>query len=358
MAKRRLMRHLLRLTACTLLFATLFTIGRSARAGEKYTMKFCWVDPLDPMKQSTSAYAVTLKSEVERLSGGRIQVELYPAAQLGDQRSCIEQIAKGTLEGCNISSGVLASLYYDKLSIVDMPFLFSSREHAARALDVRQPLIKGMVEECAAETGIRILNLAPFGPRHITNNKRPIRTPDDMKGLKIRTMEIIPHMKLMQALGATPTPIPFIELYTSLQTGVVDGQENPLQNIEVQRFYQVQKYLTISNHVIGIGGNLISEKWFKSLPDDLKVAVVEGDRVAQLVYNGFGALLDAMGTDSLVKHGMEVYRPTAEELEQFKAVSIPFVREYMEEELGKEFVEQFMTLVEQTRESFVKEALE
>lgn len=351
------MRVAIGLALCLLVVVFAGVAGKAAQAGEKYTMKFCWVDPLDPTKQSTSAYAVTLKSELERLSGGRIQVELYPAAQLGDQRSCIEQISKGTLEGANISSGVLASLYYDKLSIVDMPFLFTSREHAARALDVRQPLIQAMVKECAEETGIRILNLAPFGPRHITNNKRPIRNPDDMKGLKIRTMEIIPHMRLMESLGATPTPIPFIELYTSLQTGVVDGQENPLQNIEVQRFYQVQKYLTISNHVIGIGGNLISEKWYQSLPDDLKAAVIEADRVAQLTYNGFGALLDTLGAETLTKQGMEVYNPTPEEIEQFKAVSVPFVREYMEGELGKEFVADFLKLVEDTHKTFMAEAL-
>ncbi len=340
-----------------LVVAALCLVAVSALAGEKIVLKFAWADPVDPMKQSTSAYAATFKSELERLSAGRIQVELYPAGQLGDQRSSVEQIAKGTLEMCNISVGVLASLYYDKLGIVDMPFLFDSRAQAARALDVRQPFIRKMVDECIEETGIRILNLAPFGPRHLTNNKRPVHSPADMKGLKIRTMEVIPHMKLMESLGANPTPIPFLELYTSLQTGVVDGQENPLQAVDVMKFYQVQKYVTITNHVMGIGGNLINEKFYQALPEDLKVALVEADRVGQLVYNGMGALLDALATDTLVnKYGMEMYVPTPAEMQEFRSASVPYVRGFMEQELGKEFVEDFLKLVESTRRSFVDEA--
>ena len=341
-----------------LVVATVLAFAVVGAAGEKIILKYSWADPADPMKQSTSAYAVTFKSELERLSGGRIQVDLYPAGQLGDQRSSVEQVSKGTIEMANISSGVLASLYFDKLGIVDMPFLFTSREHAARTLDVRQPLIKKLVDECIEETGIRIINLAPFGPRHITNNKRVIRNPEDMKGIKIRTMEVIPHMKLMQALGATPTPIPILELYTSLQTGVVDGQENPLQMIDVMKFYQVQKYVTISNHVMGIGGNLLNEKFYQSLPDDLKIALVEADRVGQLVYNGMGALLDAMATEIIHKQGMEMYVPTAEEIQQFRDIAIPSVKEFMEEDLGKEFVDDFLELVEEAHKTIEAEALQ
>ena len=334
-----------------------FAFLPAALSGEKITLKFSWSDPLDPMKQSVSAYAVTFKSELERLSGGRIEVELYPANQLGDQKSCIEQVSKGTQDITHTGSGVMASLYYDKLGIVDMPFLFDSREHAARALDLRNPIIAEMNSELIGETGVRILALVPFAPRHITNNKRPIRSPADMRGLKIRTMEIIPHMKLMESLGASPTPIPYIELYTSLQTNVVDGQENPLQNIEIQRFYQVQKSLTITGHVMGVGGTYMNQKRYETLPDDLKVALIEAHRVAEQSINGMGNMLDLVGIENLAKQGMQIHTPTQEEAEEFRKIAVPYVREYMEEELGKEFVGRFMQSVKDAKQSIVKEAM-
>jgi len=101
-------------------------------AQEQYVMKYSWADPADPLSQPTSAYASTLKAEVERLSGGRLKVELYPAGQLGDQRSSVEQVRKGTIEGANLTTGVLASPYSLKLAIIEMPFTFSSMEVARR----------------------------------------------------------------------------------------------------------------------------------------------------------------------------------------------------------------------------------
>ncbi len=315
-------------------------------AQEQYVMKYSHVDPGDPFIGPTPAYCSTLKAEVERLSGGKIKVEIYPAGQLADQRSSCEQVRKGTIEACNISSGVLASLYFEKLGIVDMPFTFSSRETARRLFDINNPFTRKLVEECVEKTGIRILNLLPFGFRQLTNNVRPIHSPDDMKGLKIRTMEIVPHMKLMESLGATPTPIPFLELYTSLQTKVVDGQENPFSNIIAQKFYQVQKYCTLTGHLLGVGATLINEKWFQSLPDDLKLALIEGERVAQATYNGYGALLGSTGLEKIKSLGMEVYAPTPEEMAMFKEKAVPYVKKWMEEQLGADFVAEYLAAVE------------
>ena len=321
----------------------------SADPNQKFVMKFSWVDPYDiPLKQATSSYALVFKTEVEKLSGGQIVVELYPSGQLADQRSSVEQVAKGTIQATNISSGVLASLYYDKLGIVDMPFLFSSRAHAAKFLSNTNPFIAKMSKEISDKTGIRILSLFPFGPRYLTTNKKQVKSPDDMKGLKIRTMEIVPHMKLMQSLGATPVPIPFLELYTSLQTNVVDGEENTLQNILAQKFYQVQKYLTMTNHVMGITATIINEKQYQSLPENLKKALIEADLNAQVAANGLGHIWDASGQEELKKLGMEVYTPNPAEMKKFRDKAIPFVGEYMRSTYGKAFVDDFLKSVEQS----------
>ncbi len=326
-----------------------------AIAKEEYVMKFSWVDPVDPMGHSTSAYAAVLKAEVEKLSGGRIKVELYPAGQLGDQRSSVQQVRKGTIELCNISSGVLASLYYEKLGIFDMPFSFSSREVARRVFDYNNPFTRKIVEDCAKKTGIRIISLQPFGFRNLTNNIKPIKSPNDMKGLKIRTMEIVPHMKLMESLGSSPVPIPFLELYTSLQTKVVDGQENTLSNIIAKKFYQVQKHLTLSGHLMGVGASIMNEAWFQSLPDDLKLAVIEGEKVAQIVYTGMGELLDTLALEKLKSFGMVVYAPSPKEMKMFKDQAIPYVRKWMEGKIGSDFVTEYLAALESAENELMKE---
>lgn len=336
------------LLLCSILFSV-------SSAKEEYVMKFSYMDLADPFAGATSAYAATLKAQVERLSGGRLKVDLYPASQLGDSISTAQQIRKGIIEAGCITSGTLASLYFGKLGVVDMPFTFSSREIANKVFDTNNPFTKKLVSECVDKTGIRIMSLLPFGFRHLTNNVRPIHSPEDMKGLKIRTMEVVPHMKLMESLGAAPTPIPYAELYTSLQTNVIDGQENPLPNIISAKLYQVQKYCSLTGHVLGVGVNLVNEKWFQSLPEDLKLALFEGERVAQMAYNGYGALLDSTSLEKLKSLGVEVYAPTPEEMGMFKEKAVPYVKKWMQEQFGADFVDEYLAAVKLAEEGILEE---
>ncbi|MBK5242946.1 TRAP transporter substrate-binding protein [Clostridium sp.] len=330
----------------------------TAKPKAEYLLRFSWSDPADPLRQSTSAYANVFKNDLERLSAGRIKVELYPAAQLGDQNSSTEQVAKGTIEACNISSGVLASLYFPKLGILDAPYIFKTREEGRRFLDVKNsPFMIKLAEECRKATGIRLLDVTPFGFRNMTNNKRPIHSPADMKGMKIRTMQIVPHMKMIEAFGASATPIPFAELYTSLQTNVIDGEENTIQNIVAQKFYEVQKYVTVTQHVLGIGATLINDAWYQALPDDLKIAVYEADRNAVLAYNGVGQILDVVGMQTLKTKNVNIYVPNEQEREAFVQASVPAVRAWMEQKYGKDFVSNFYNAVDKTDRQLQAEAL-
>ena len=349
-------------TACLALAAACFLVAAapSAAAEPEFVIKFSWVDPYDPNNPGghfTSAYAATLQYWVNLLTTGRIRVDLYPAAQLGDHNSALQQIAKGTLEMANANMGNLATVYYPKLAAINMPFLFTSHEHARRALDyTMNPLVKEMIDECVAESGIRIISLLPASPRYMTNNKRPIAAPDDMKGLKMRTMEVVPHMVMMESFGAIPVPISFPELYTSLQTNVVDGQENQLMNIEAQKFYQVQKYVSMTGHTIDIASNVVSEKFYRSLPEDLRAALIEAERIAQLVFISTGALYDSIGVSRLGKQGMQFNFLTPAQIQAFRDRCVPEVRKYLDRELGAEFVRKFMDSVEKARLSIIKEA--
>jgi len=335
-------RRMKRLVFFLFVCLTLLICLKRASGKEEFVIEYSHVAMADPMVQSSSAYAVVFKAELEKLSRGRIKVEIFPNGQLGNLRSSVQQVSRGTIQMADISSGILASLYYPELGIVDMPYLFSSRATARMALDNQNPFIKNLIEDCAEKTGIRILSLAPFGFRHMTNNVRLIRTPDDMKGLKIRTMEIVPHMKLMESFGATVVPIPWMELYTSLQTRVVDGEETTLQNIMMGKFYQVQKYLTLTQHVMGVGAFICNEKWYQSLPDDLKRALIEAEKTARLTYDGFGELLDTVALEKLKSYGMKVYVPSRQELQAFRDKAFPEKKKY-----GKKFVSEFLATVDE-----------
>jgi C4-dicarboxylate-binding protein DctP len=312
----------------------------------EYVIKYSHAGSAEPRLQSSSAAAVVFKAQLEKLSGGRIRVDVHPAGQLANLRSSVSQVRKGTIHIADISSGVLASLYYEPLEILDMPYLFSSRATARLALDRSNPVIARLVEDCAEKTGVRILSLDPFGFRHMTNNARPIRTPADMKGMKIRTMEIVAHRKLMESFGAQAVPVPWLELYTSLQTNVVDGEETTLQNMVMGRLYQVQKYMTLTEHLMGVGAILCNEEWYQSLPDDLRTAVVEAEEVARVTYAGYGELLDTLAFEKLEEEGVEIYSPSAEEMKLFRDAAVPHIREYMETRYGEQLVSEFLASVE------------
>jgi C4-dicarboxylate-binding protein DctP len=331
---------------CVLLSLALSLSFAPASAEEEYVIRYSHLAMPDPTLQASAAHATVFEAELEKRSGGRIKVDIFASGQLAGQVSSVQQVRKGTIHIADISSGVLASLYYPPLDILDMPYLFSSREAAGMVLDNENLLTKRLIEDCAKKTGIRILALGTFGFRHMTNNVRAIRTPEDMQGLKMRTMEIVPHMQLMESLGATPVPVPWLELYTSLQTRVVDGEETTLQNIVMGKLYQVQKHLTLTNHLMGVGAFLCNEKWYQSLPDDLKSAVIETEKIARQTYNRVGQELDTAALEKLESYGMEVYLPTVQEKQLFINKARPYVRERMEQKHGKEFVADFIAAVE------------
>lgn len=330
---------------CVFLCSVLLGSFQPVIADEEFLIKYSHCGAPEPMLQCSSAAAVVFKAELEKLSRGRIRVDVHPGGQLGGLRSSVNQVKKGTIHIADISSGVLASLYYEPLEILDIPYLFSSRATARIALDRSNPVIRRLVEDCAEKTGIRILSLDPFGFRHMTNNVRSIRTPADMKGLKIRTMEIVAHRKLMESFGAQAVPVPWLELYTSLQTNVVDGEETTLQNMIMGKLYQVQEHLTLTGHLMGVGAILCNEKWYQSLPDDLRTAVVEAEEVARLTYDGFGELLDTLALEKL-KSKMQVHELTAQQTQMFRDTAVPYIRKYMEEKYGRQLVSEFLASVE------------
>jgi tripartite ATP-independent transporter DctP family solute receptor len=305
-------------------------------------LKATWTDPDDPTTAPVTAYMHVLQDQIEKLAGTDFKVELYANGQLGDQRAMVQQVSRGSLHFANIASGVLASLGYPELGIVDMPFLFKSRAHFDATMNRNEPYITALLDNVAKETGIRVISLHPYGFRDMTTKATPVRSPADMQGLRMRTMEVVPHQKMMLALGATPVPIPYLELYTSLQTGVVDGQENPPSNILLQRFYQVQGNMTQTHHVMTVGAVITNEAWWQSLADEQRKAIIAADAEASLAHDGIGAVQDLLGVQKIRDEGVAVYTPTPAEMEEFRAATVEPTKAWAIEQFGSEFVDGFL----------------
>jgi tripartite ATP-independent transporter DctP family solute receptor len=298
-------------------------------AGKVIVIRFAHSSPANALEQCTSAEAAVFTSEMDKITSGKVNVKVYPDSSLGDHNAALQQVKRGTLEMANIASGVLASAFYEPLSVFDIPYLITANAVGWKLTRLDNPFMKKMVEEVRQKTGLRIVGIQPEGFRHFTNNKRPIRNPKDLKGLKIRTMKVKPHLEMVKALGAMPTAISFAELYTALQTGVVDGEENTIQNMLASHFDEVQKYLTLDGHVFLLGITIVNDKWFTGLPKDIQNKIYEAEEVACVAATGLSHIKEATGIAELQKRGMQIYSPTAAELNMFKKATQKPVIDYL-----------------------------
>jgi tripartite ATP-independent transporter DctP family solute receptor len=301
-------------------------------ANKPITIKLAYVVP---ETQSTHiASEKVFKKYVEEKSGGRLKVELYPNGQLGSDRQAIEGVSLGTIE-MTIPAAAVLSGFEEKFMVFDLPFLFESREAAHRALDGE---LGQKLSELLIPHGLKNLVFAENGFRNITNNKKPITTPDDLKGLKIRTMENPVHIAAFKALGANPTPMAFGELFTALQQGTVDAQENPISLIYTSKFYEVQKYCTLSGHVYAPTAVLINNDFYNSLPEDLQKIIMEAAVAYRDYQRELAGQQDTEFIAKLKEAGMQVNELTPEQKKAFVEAT-KVVYEQFESKIGKDLIE-------------------
>lgn len=217
-------------------------------------------NPEDPQNIGVNAF----KKMVEDRSNGEINVEIYPAGQLGDARAIVEGIQLGTIEMGDVENGPMGG-FVPEAMLWDLPFIFRDLNHAHKVLDGE---IGSQIQEKYLDVGIKHLAYNDGGFRYFTNDVRPIHTMDDLEGLKIRVMESEVMIDTLNAFGASAVPMSFGELYTALQQGVVDGQENPMNLIKSQRFYEVQDYLSLSGHFYYPRQYIASASWWNTLDEE------------------------------------------------------------------------------------------
>ncbi|HEY2818727.1 MAG TPA: TRAP transporter substrate-binding protein [Casimicrobiaceae bacterium] len=226
-----------------------------------------------------SHYGVAIDAfarEIDKRTNGRYKIQNFYAGALGAERESVEGVQLGTLDLTMTSTGPVPN-FVPEVAILDIPFLFRDYAHARAVLD--GPIGQDLLKKFDAK-GITALAWGENGFRHMTNNKHPVNTPDDLKGLKMRTMENPIHIEAYRKFGILPTPMAFTEVFTALQQGTVDGQENPLSVITAAKLDQVQKYLSLTGHVYSPALILMNKSQFDRLSPADKQAFVDAAKEA------------------------------------------------------------------------------
>lgn len=291
------------------------------------------------------AYAIVFKSYVETATNGAIQVELFPSSQLGGSKEATEMVKSGTLDLC-IETGNMGP-FFPEYQVINIPYVFQSDEIAWWVFDNSQ-YWQDLMDQMEKKANLVCLGMGQNGVRHFTNNIRPIHEPKDMEGIKFRVMQSPVFVKTVEAVGAKAIPISWPEVYTSLQTGVIDGQENPISIIAfVGKLYEVQKYLTLDGHTWSENMLVMNADKFRSFPESyqhvLKIGGLHGaraDRAAE-------AFMSRVLGMKILQENMEVYSPTLEQVKMFQDKAQPPVIEWLKGEVGAEVVDGFLEAVKE-----------
>ncbi|MCI8994279.1 MAG: DctP family TRAP transporter solute-binding subunit [Lachnospiraceae bacterium] len=275
----------------------------------------------------------------ERLSqetNGLVTVDIYPAGVLGGEVECVEQCVAGQID-CNLVSGIVPLSGYNTIANVEeLPFFFANEEEAHAAYDGEYGDL--LAKELIEPIGLVFVNYWENGFRHFTNNIRPITAPEDMKGIKFRISVSEIRLQMFELLGASAISMQFNELFTALQQGTVDGQENPLSNIEASKFYEVQKYLSLCGYIYNASIMTFNPDIWASYPEEVKQAIIKCADEARDYERELNKEFCDGSVDRLKENGMEVNQV---DVEVFKEAVQPVWDSFLESEgeLARELVE-------------------
>lgn len=296
------------------------------------------------------AAQLAFKNYVETESAGRMKVEIYTNAALGKGPEILQQCMQGILEATTTGESDLSS-YYPALQVFSIPYTFQNRTEYYNFLD--SDYMQSVYDDIAKKTNIRIISSFDNGGfRNFSNNVRPIKTAADLKGLSIRSMQNSAHVFAFKSLGAVPTALAYSELYSALQTGVVDGQENSPMVLLDGSVYEVQKYYTLDGHMVSPAYIAVNEKWLNSLPEDLKKVVLDGGRLAQTAARGAIVSGEAIALEIIRAGGVQIYAPNPEEKATFQIAKEPVIN-WLKEQIGATPVDEFLKAVDEAKKGAV-----
>ena len=277
---------------------------------------------------------------IKECSQGRLEMEFYPSSQLGDKASTFEGLMAGTIEMTECAASDL-SVFNDIWSVFSLPYLWDSDVQAVKT--VSDEAVRKVLEADAENNGFKIIAWTSIGSRSIVNSKHPVKTVDDMEGLKIRCMEDPILAEAINALGAIGTPMPSSEVYTALQQGTIDGTDHTPANVAANSWYEICKYYSLTEHFTIPDPVFVSKTWFDRLsPEDQAALIEAGQKFADKWNNEIWPSADAAGLKVLKEKGMEILDV---DKEQFKAKVKPFVDEFLADATDeqKEFYDLLVT---------------
>ncbi len=243
-------------------FALLIALFSAGSALAQMELKFGHVgNPGSLFDKSANEFAKRANAKL----GGKAKVVVFGSSQLGNDRQLLQKLKLGTVDFA-LPSTVMSS-EADVFGVFEMPYLVKDRDHMKR---IEKEVFWSKLEPAVEKKGLKIIAVWENGYRHITNNKRPINVPGDLDGIKLRTPKGKWRVKMFKAYGANPSPMAFSEVFTALKTGVMDGQENPFAQIYSAKFYEVQKYLSLTGHVYTPAYVTVGAKRWASLPPDVR----------------------------------------------------------------------------------------
>lgn len=325
--------------------------GGSGGSGETYTIQLAGsLQEEHPITQGLFKF----KELAESYSDGRIEVTIYPNGQLGSNREFYEQCQSGNIQMAEAGAVILAN-FTSRFKFTSLPFLFNSREACQNFL--KSDIGLEMNLAIAEETNLYPLVYFENGWQGMTNSKHEILTPDDLKGLKIRTQENDILLKIYEEMGCNPMPMAFTELFTAMQQKTVDGQVNPVLVDVTGNYFEVQSYITDINAVYDLDCIAINYDYYKSLPEEIQEIIVRAAKEAQDFQLKLSAEEEEKGFDTLEEHGMTVTRLTAEQRKVFQDVT-EGVYDWFREQNIEPKLDEYLAAIEESNQKFVDGKLE
>ena len=321
-----------------LIFTFLISGSFNVVEAESQTVKICYNGPPDAKENAVHAFASNFKDYLETRTDGEIKVELYSDSQLGDENQRMTMVEKGTLK-FNIASFAGVSPIMPEIFASNIPFMFDDFQAAHIFFD-ESDFWADLTDLFEEKSEAKLLEpVEEGGFLAFTNSKREIKEPSDFEGLKFRAMDES-QVALYEAFGASGTPIDWSELYTALQTGVVDGQMNPPMYINMGSLYEVQDYMTTANVQYSMQFLMVNQEWFNNLPQEHQFAVKKAAQDANVVNRVEVETMVKERTQKIKNEGVEVYNPTMEEISKFREKGQPAYIDWLKKKIDSKWIDQ------------------
>jgi len=303
--------------------------------------------------QGIAPNITVFKNYVEQASNGELKIEVHPNAVLGSVRPMIELTQSGAIQMTVPYTSIMVP-FVPEMGVTQTPFLF--KDHVVAYRSMQGQFGKELNELWIKKTGTRILSWPEgSGFRQVYSKGKMIKTPDDMKGLKIRVPENPGLLALFTAFGAKTVTVTWTEVYTALQTGVADSCETELLSVEEAKLFEVMKYTTMLNHSYNIQPLIVNEKFFQSLTPQQKLIIMRGAELGAIAHNGFCRASENLVIEKAVKNGIKFYTPTEVEIDQFRKVGQKAYLEALRKNVSEEWIKKAFDAVAATEAEIAKE---